>query len=423
MERFGDDLTEHVLQYLSLSDKLRLECVSKQWKNAMIAVFWKEFVIELSTDNPTTNHNSLNEFFRLYMFRQSDDHLYEQRLELVLKKCPNITTVRLGMNVTSEMLSLFGRYCPQLKSLSYPCNNDKQLSFFSQYGRQLETLDLSESIDNTIFTSILQFCPNLKRVKLRPNFNLISNDKEFLPKLEEFGCHLKISSNNINQMKKLTDKYSQTLKILNLLIIDLSAEELKTCIECISRFENLKELKLMFHRITTTKPIDDCLSLIGQKCCKLLKLDILIVDVLVPISERFFNVFTHFKSIKKLKICLPHIRVLSGSVECFKHCKQLEELDIKYQELREEFFVNIDSFVPKLQLLSITTEKQFSNSFINLFQSMKYIQKVQINNQSNRLHKNDYYFGKSLSEVMLSPNGMNVKQINDDCGLLLSNIL
>ena len=144
MDRFGDDLTQEVLQYLSLSDKLRLECVSKQWKNAMIAVFRKEFVIELNTVNPKTKHNSLNEFFMFYMFRQSDDRLYEQRLESVLKKCPNITTVRLGMNVLSEMLSLFGRYCPKLKSLSYPCNAqhnvDKVLSFFSQYGRQLEEL-------------------------------------------------------------------------------------------------------------------------------------------------------------------------------------------------------------------------------------------------------------------------------------------
>ena len=246
MERFDDDLIEHVLQYLSLSDKLRLECVSKQWKNAMIAVFRKVFVIELNIVNLKTNHNSLNQLFRFYMFRQFDDRLYEQRLESVFKKCPNITTVRLGMNVSLEMLSLFGRYCPQLKSLSYPCNDDKVLSFFSQYGLQLETLDLSRSKYYTIFTSILQFCPNLKKIKLQPktSFNSISNDNEFLPKLEDIGYNLGIFSNNVNQMKIFTDKYSQTLKIFDLLIMSLSAEELKTCIECIARFENLQVLKL-----------------------------------------------------------------------------------------------------------------------------------------------------------------------------------
>ena len=39
----GDDLTEEVLQYLTFSDKVRLECVSKQWQRC---VFEKSFVIE-----------------------------------------------------------------------------------------------------------------------------------------------------------------------------------------------------------------------------------------------------------------------------------------------------------------------------------------------------------------------------------------
>ena len=34
-----------------------------------------------------------------------------------------------------------------------------------------------------------------------------------------------------------------------------------------------------------------------------------------------------------------------------------------------------------------------------------------------RKHFKIWYFGKCLSEVMLSPNGMNVKPITDNCGL------
>ena len=43
-ERFGDDLAEEVLQYLTITDKVRLECVSKQWRRL---VYNKQFVIEL----------------------------------------------------------------------------------------------------------------------------------------------------------------------------------------------------------------------------------------------------------------------------------------------------------------------------------------------------------------------------------------
>ena len=38
MLRFGDDLTEEVLQYLTLEDKIRLECVSKQWQRCVYTV-------------------------------------------------------------------------------------------------------------------------------------------------------------------------------------------------------------------------------------------------------------------------------------------------------------------------------------------------------------------------------------------------
>ena len=48
---------------------------------------------------------------------------------------------------------------------------------------------------------------------------------------------------------------------------------------------------------------------------------------------------------------------MSGNVECFKHCKQLIDIDINYPELTEDFFANIASFVPKLQSLQISTNK------------------------------------------------------------------
>ena len=63
---------------------------------------------------------------------------------------------------------------------------------------------------------------------------------------------------------------------------------------------------------------------------------------------------------------------LKGSIECFKH------LDIDYYGLTEDFFANIDSFVPNLQSLRIQTEKRFSDSFIDSFHSMKNMQIVKI---------------------------------------------
>ena len=218
-------------------------------------------------------------------------------------------------------------------------------------------------------------------------------------------------------MKILSDKYSQTMKILNASLRDMTEEELKTCIECIARFENLKELKLEFG---INKSIDDYISLIGQKCSKLLKLDLL-VNPSVLITDRFFDLFSKFKNIKKLKLRLHNNTEVKGSIESLKHCKQLKHLDIEYFELREEFFANIDSFVPKLQTLRIFTSRHFSDSFIDSFHSMKNIQNVNLFIEilpQMSSSKKYWYFGKSLSEVMLSPNGKNVIRVTDNCGLL-----
>ena len=201
------------------------------------------------------------------------------------------------------------------------------------------------------------------------------------------------------------------------MLYNFSAKGLKTCIKCIARFENLKELTLSFNELKTKQPIDDCLSLIGQKCTKLLKLDLSIFSE-VPISKRFFTLFSEYKAIKKLNIHLKYDIEVKGSVEAFKHCKQLKHLDITYGKLTEDFFANIASFVPKLQFLRIISRNTFSDSFIDLFQSMKNIQNVYLLVNQNIFPKKYWYFGKSLSEVMLSLNGKYIIPIDNNCGLL-----
>ena len=199
----------------------------------------------------------------------------------------------------------------------------------------------------------------------------------------------------------------------------MTTKQLKTCIECIARFENLKELTLNLFTLKATKPIDDCLSLIGQKCNKLLKLDLIILTN-SAITDRFFASFSEFKALKKLKIELFN-NEWSGSVECFKHCKQLIELEINYPELREDFFANIATFVPKLKFLRIKTRIKYSDSFIDSFQTMKNILRIDylVTKRYDKIISTKYwFFGKHLSQVMLSPHRMNVKPINHNCGLI-----
>ena len=406
MDRFGDDLTEELLQYMTFEDKIRLECVSKQWQRC---VFNKQFGLDIVKGSKQTMDS-------LRIYRKVKRRLpivYISCLKSILKKCPNIMRVNIEIEVESEVLSLIGQNCPNIKSLRLsPTNSsaEKSLSFFRMYGHKLEELDIKYG--SYKFIDILGFCQNPKIINYESLSYYLTEQDGILPKLERIKSPFLFSNSCV---KIMSDKYNQTIKTLNVRFNNLTEEELKTRIHYICRFENLTELKLIVSPRQITEPIDDCLSLIGQKCNKILKLN-LSIDSSVPISDQFFDSFKNFIAIKKLKIKLEHNRVLSGSVECFKHCKQLYELVINYPELREDFFANIASFVPKLQLLRIKTRNQFSDSFIDSFYSTENIQKV--DHRFIRKNYMNWYFGKSLIEVMLSPNGMNVKLIDDNCGLI-----
>ena len=94
-DRLGDDLTELILQYLTFEDKVRLECVSKQWRRL---VFNKQFAIELSmTEFSEHTKDSLRILYR----RRGLSSDNRSALESLLNKSPNIKTIRINRGVYS----------------------------------------------------------------------------------------------------------------------------------------------------------------------------------------------------------------------------------------------------------------------------------------------------------------------------------
>ena len=413
-DRFGDDLTELILQYLTFEDKVRLECVSKQWRRL---VYNKQFVIE------GLRKGSKNFLTHLYPFKEIHKFSIDKHwLESLLKKCPNIIEFNPHYGNNGELLPVIGQYCHRIKSLKYYSNivNDDNvnhvLSFFRMYGHKLEELDLFSGPETE---QVLKLCPNLKKIIIDNPLVLYNTDKDYLPKIQHIVT--RFINDNI-QMKILSDKYSKTLKSFNAWFMYGSRERVIRGVNCISEFENLKELKLEFMATEIREPIDDCFILIGQKCSKLLKLD-LNFNFSFYISDRFYNIFSEFKAIKKLKLHLPEGKVLSGSVECFEHCKQLYEIIIYHYKLTEDFFINIETFVPNLRHLYIETRKQFSDTFIsnNSFQTMEYIQRVRLivhNYEERKVHKKFWYFNKALSDRKGRKKWKTSKDLPENCGLI-----
>ena len=104
MDRFGDDLIEEILQYLTLEDKIRLECVSKQWRRF---IYNKQFMIKITYFNFEFK-NSLKKV--LTKTGSEGRQLNEQHLESVLKKCTNIIRVNLYLGLNSSVLSILSSH-------------------------------------------------------------------------------------------------------------------------------------------------------------------------------------------------------------------------------------------------------------------------------------------------------------------------
>ena len=213
MERFGDDLTEVILQNLSIKDKIRLECVSKQWQRC---IFEKQFEFESHFDGKI-KPNLLN---KLLKFKKSKNSV-KQRFEAFLKKFPNIVKVNLMIEDESEVLSLIGQYCPHIRSLKYRkiktiLRDDEEFEFFRMYGHKLEELYLYGEFE--AFTEFLIFCPNIKTIYIgdiepslvsnTENYSLINEVIEFLPKLQRIESKFSIRhSENVQKFMLLSVKY------------------------------------------------------------------------------------------------------------------------------------------------------------------------------------------------------------------------
>ena len=259
-DRFGDDLTEEILQYLTF------ECVSKQWQRC---VYRKQFVIDIQDIYESKTNNSLE----LVLKRRTDANgqqiqfIDQKLLKYILEKCPNIKKViiKVLFSVDIQVMNIFGEYCRHIKALDCSLESYQLMRFASIYGNKIEELKLNDNSSN--FRLFLRMCRNVKNISVIQDWIIFNDDNQFLPKLEAILFAFEINSENLIRLNTLSIKYNNTMKVLKVRLLVLTAEELKICIEFIARFENLKKLVLTIRseNIGKKQPIDRNIALIGEK--------------------------------------------------------------------------------------------------------------------------------------------------------------
>ena len=407
MERFGDDLTEQVIQYLLLRDKVLFEFVCKQWQRL---VFNKQTELHINYWDDSEQKNSLH---HLFVYKSYDNLLDRRILESVLKKCPNISRVNMYHNRDNDIiLDQISKYCRRVTKLVVPasCGESSLMSFATKHGIWLEEFScqsLSE-LTSDLLKKILQKCPNIAKIDVyfvHDNIPIIESD---LAKKLKVIKKIWIRANESDVLKALVRKYEKTLKGLDIRLSVVSLDELKTCFAHISRFESLESLRIEILFGTTIESIEEYLQMLAKKCTKLKILKF--HSAYSGTSQRLFFAFSEFRSLERLDISLVfETHSLEGSVEYLKNCNRLKHLSITYIGFWNlDFLVNIQTFLPNLRYLEFQNYRIFVGNlkpFIESLQSMKYIERVVVNNsmkfyyQKNRLESKPRNLCKMVVDI------------------------
>ena len=138
-ERFGDDLCELLLSYLSVKQKKRFECVSKQWQRL---VFNKQKILIISYDSYEesidsiiishkywNNNNVFNSLFKKFKFINElniNFDINDEVLEIITKNCIHLKKVVLNGDFSEELLTDFGlKFGKSLEFININAFNNK----------------------------------------------------------------------------------------------------------------------------------------------------------------------------------------------------------------------------------------------------------------------------------------------------------
>ena len=355
-DRFCDDLCEEILQYLSLEDKLRLQCVSKQFQRT---VFQRQYELRIEVRGQ-----------KKYLINRirSDDNLIEVQslgsIKAVLKKCPNITSIFLdGMEYHYEVNEVFRiiiENCNNLNEINVlrDISDSNLQEFYRKFGPKIKCLQISKELDLNRF-------PNIEKVIINyvPDESIIAQLK--LAKLKQ----LEIVFNKEHMLQTIIDTFP-TLTHLQVVINSSGPEKTKR-LKNISNLKHLIHLKLRIQFVENNDTICDLLKQMANICQNLKS-----IEFLFYINDKNSNIrqllpqLKPFPALKRLSLDLilidneveDNIDVNQlFSFELFKGFSNITHLTLCFAIplsliLKESTLKEIDINLPKLKYLEINNK-------------------------------------------------------------------
>ena len=200
-DRVCDDLCEVILQFLPLKDKLKLECVSKQFqRTALVSQRSMDLdILRISAENVEKLLKKLPNLKKILWFKFENTYQFEKIklnsndfIELIMKYCNNLTEFELTSNLLNK--------------------NDFEEKFFDKFGHKLITLGTDRVMEHNLKIYFpLYKTPNIEELTIdsyfsqltQLKFNRLKRLKIFYIRAEELSLLEVFIENNAKTLKHL----------------------------------------------------------------------------------------------------------------------------------------------------------------------------------------------------------------------------
>ena len=365
-DRFCDDLCEEILQYLSLEDKLRLQCVSKQFQRN---IFQKHYGLYINMSWGDKKNHKIYLGNQDFISRRDYTYFYckDQSLDSfkgLLKKCPNITSIYLHSmtNKINEIFRLIIENCNNLSEVIVEnhINDSNFEEFRRKFGPKIKYLRFFNKLNE------LSRFPNIEKLEtgLLSNYSCIPHLKlDKLKKLE-----ISIMRRTEFSLEHLLQTLIDTFPKLTHLKVSSHSEDENAIYKSLKNISNLKHLiHFNFHNgfERNNNKFYDLLKQMANICKNLKSID---CRIFIGRNSDITQLLSHLKAfpaLKRLSLCVSLIfqKVDEQDIdynqlftfESFEGFSNITHLyirfDIKPQNV--SIFKGIDINLPKLQYLQI----------------------------------------------------------------------
>ncbi len=228
-DRFSDNLCEISLNYMSISDKVKLECVSKQWKSL---IFNKHKIL------------IIGETYSKVIDAIQISHVFWLRnklsiIESLTKKFISVISLEINFEIDNQLLQIINKNCANLGKIKIMGFLEGDIfGVFGQIGQNLEFVDIY-GIENSETVSLLKSTPNLSAIEIYNNFNAVV--EHYLLNLK----NIKVNEISIEWFEKFTNSYKKQIKKIG---FNDWSKDLNAVVPYLALLENLENLSFKIHK-------------------------------------------------------------------------------------------------------------------------------------------------------------------------------